>query len=309
MPWGRLQREPPTARVAAESRLRLAPPRFAYAVTTRGYVLSTMSAVTFRRHLPDPDYQPARFLSRSRAVLSRLHPVPSRRRDALAETGIRAVGECLPGSVLDTLDYRLTVRAQMALQAVRARPGLNNLELSEIIGLSHHSQTSRMMRRLQTQGLVENSQTHTNRHVKSWRLTIDGQAVLDAHGRTRALRKAQRKARKSLKLATVRRPAAHSDTSQPTTAAATVSATFRMTALSHEVLTAAANLSVGGSQPSNRDIAQAAGGRDEGHISKVLRRLEQHGFLQNSGPVTAGAPKAWSLTPRGKDLLATFSGI
>jgi DNA-binding MarR family transcriptional regulator len=210
----------------------------------------------------------------------------------------------------------------MALEAVRARPGLNNLELSEIIGLSHHSQTSRMMRRLQKQGLVENSQSHTNRHVKSWRLTIAGQAVLDAHGRSRALRKAHRKARRHRKLATNRTRKSGFSKAGPDFLPADKPASaglpgenseiprqFRMTTLTHEVLTAVANLSVGDYSPNNRDIALAAGARDEGHISKVLRRLEQHGLLQNTGPVNAGAPKAWHLTPRGEELLSASSEI
>jgi AcrR family transcriptional regulator len=38
------------------------------------------------------------------------------------------------------LDYRLTVRTQMALAAVAGRPGLNNREVSEMIGLSDQGQ-------------------------------------------------------------------------------------------------------------------------------------------------------------------------
>ena len=76
-----------------------------------------------------------------------------------------------PLSAASPVDYRLTVRTQMALAAVGGRPGLNNLEVSEIIGLADQGQISRMMKRLQTQGLVENAQGHTNRQVKAWRLT------------------------------------------------------------------------------------------------------------------------------------------
>ena len=211
-----------------------------------------------------------------------------------------------PLSAPALMDYRLTVRTQMALAAVGGRPGLNNLEVSEIIGLSDQGQISRMMKRLQTQGLVENAQGHTRRQVKAWRLTANGEAVIDAH---RPLKEAQRKAGKGGKLPTTRSAAGRRGKSQPTAATATVTATvstgFRMTALTREALGTVANLSAGGSNPSNREIARAAGVKDEGQISKLLRRLEDHGLLKNTGPVTAGAPKAWVLTSRGEEILCT----
>ena len=111
------------------------------------------------------------------------------------------------------MDYRLTVRTQMALAAVGGRPGLNNREVSEIIGLADQGQISRMMKRLSDQGLVENAQAHTNRQVKAWRLTADGEAVIDAH---RPLKQAQRKAGKGGKLATTRSAAGRRGKSQPT---------------------------------------------------------------------------------------------
>ena len=213
-----------------------------------------------------------------------------------------------PLSAAGLVDYRLTVRTQMALAAVGGRPGLNNLEVSEIIGLSDQGQISRMMKRLQAQGLVENAQGHTRRQVKAWRLTVNGEAVIDAH---RPLKEAQRKAGKGGKLPTTRSAAGRRGKSQPAAtattgaAAGTVSTGFRMTVLTREVLGAVANLSAGGSSPSNREIARAAGVKDEGQISKLLRRLEDHGLLENTGPVTAGAPKAWELTPRGEEILRT----
>ena len=69
------------------------------------------------------------------------------------------------------VDYRLTVRTQMALAAVAGRPGLNNREVSEVIGLADKSQVSRMMKRLSGQGLVENTLAHTKRQAMAWRLT------------------------------------------------------------------------------------------------------------------------------------------
>jgi hypothetical protein len=51
----------------------------------------------------------------------------------------------------------------------------------------------------------------------------------------------------------------------------------------------------------NREIADAAGLRDEGQTSKLLRRLEQRGLVQNVGLGSAyGEPNAWLLTSAGE---------
>ena len=208
-----------------------------------------------------------------------------------------------PSSAVSPLDYRLTVRTQMALAAVGGRPGLNNLEVSEIIGLTDQGQISRMMKRLQTQGLVENAQGHTSRRqVKAWRLTADGEAVIDAH---RPLKQAQRRAGKGAKLATTRSAAGRRGKRRPTAAAGAdpARARVRMTVLTREVLAAIANLNDRGVNPCNREVADLAGVKDEGQISKLLARLQTHGLLKNTGAVTAGAPKAWQLTPRGEEVL------
>jgi AcrR family transcriptional regulator/DNA-binding MarR family transcriptional regulator len=198
------------------------------------------------------------------------------------------------------VDYRLTVRTQMALAAVAGRPGLNNSEVSEIIGLADHSQVSRMMKRLCDQGLVENTQAHTKRQARAWRLTSDGEAVIDAH---RPLKQAQRRAGKGGKLAAKsvsgrrgkREQIAGAGTDRPRTR-------IRMTALTRQVLASIAELSEWGASPSNREIARAAGVKDEGQASRLLARLEGHGLLQNMGGLDKGA-NAWRLTRRGEELL------
>jgi AcrR family transcriptional regulator/DNA-binding PadR family transcriptional regulator len=222
-------------------------------------------------------------------------PVRRRDGDGLAR---RPLGAASP------IDYRLTVRTQMALAAVSGRPGLNNREVSEIVGLADQGQISRMMRRLCDQGLVENTHAHTKRLARAWRLTADGEAVIDAHrgGRGgRELIRAQRKVSKAGKLV-----APNSGRRGRTKIAAagveTASAGLRMTALTREVLTAVANLSAGAGNPTNRELAQVAGVKDEGQISKLLARLERHGLLENTGGHPA-AGNAWQLTPRGAELL------
>jgi hypothetical protein len=55
---------------------------------------------------------------------------------------------------------------------------------------------------------------------------------------------------------------------------------------------------------SNRDIAEAAGLIDEGQTSRLLRRLEQRGLVQNVGVGQAyGGANAWLLTAYGKRVL------
>ena len=213
----------------------------------------------------------------------------------------RPVGSASP------VDYRLTIRTQMALAAVGGRPGLNNREVSEIIGLADQGQISRMMKRLQTQGLIENVQGHTKRQVRAWRLTADGEAVIDAH---RPLKRAQRTAGRGGKLATKsNRKGAKFTEASPGTVERTPREIesrprpLRMTVRTHEVLTAVATLSTGDGNPSNREIAQASGVKDEGQISKLLRRLQDHGLLENTGGHPA-AGNAWRLTSRGEEVLS-----
>jgi DNA-binding MarR family transcriptional regulator len=218
--------------------------------------------------------------------------VPARRRDGDG-TSRRPLASASP------VDYRLTVRTQMALAAVAGRPGLSNREVSEIIGLSDQGQISRMMKRLTDQGLVENTQGHSSRHVKAWRLTTDGEAVIDAH---RPLKQAQRKAGKGGKLATTRSAAGRRGKQQTTTGGMEAANTaFRMTVLTHEVLVTVADLGKKGANSSNRAIATVTGVKDEGQMSKLLWRLEAHGLLENTG---ARASNAWQLTLRGEEFLS-----
>ncbi len=82
---------------------------------------------------------------------------------------------------------------------------------------------------------------------------------------------------------------------------------FRLTVRTQMVLAAIAELDGRGSAPSNRQISDVAGVKDQGQISKLLRRLEGHGLLQNTGGATAGVPNAWQLTARGEEVLSATS--
>jgi AcrR family transcriptional regulator/DNA-binding MarR family transcriptional regulator len=198
------------------------------------------------------------------------------------------------GSALPA-DFRLTVRTQMALVAVAqlnaggANP--NNREVSERMGVSDQGQVSRLMMRLSEQGLLENTRGHTKGLEKAWRLTPHGEAVIDAHRGGRPPRTDGRETLRGGKLASKRGRAA--------SPARPASAGFRLTVRTHLVLTAVAEHA----GASSREIATAAGVRDEGQISKLLARLQDRGLIHNTARATAGFPKAWQLTPRGEALL------
>jgi AcrR family transcriptional regulator/DNA-binding MarR family transcriptional regulator len=52
---------------------------------------------------------------------------------------------------------------------------------------------------------------------------------------------------------------------------------------------------------SNREIGTAAGVQDQGQMSKLLRRLQRNGLIENQGQTRSqGEPNAWALTERGR---------
>jgi AcrR family transcriptional regulator len=63
---------------------------------------------------------------------------------------------------------------------------------------------------------------------------------------------------------------------------------------------------------SNRHVGEDAGMTDQGQISKLLKRLERAGLIENAGPGRdSGEPNAWRLTPRGQEIdtaLGTHAG-
>jgi AcrR family transcriptional regulator/DNA-binding MarR family transcriptional regulator len=197
------------------------------------------------------------------------------------------------------VDFRLTVRTQMVLAAVAGHTGVNNREVSELVGVSDQGQISRLMMRLQDQGLIENMRGDAQGLAKAWRLTPHGEAVIDAH---RPLRREERRSTGRGKLA-VKRGRAPRRAGAQVASAGRASLGFRLTVRTHMVLAAIAELGGQGSPPSNREIADAAGVSDQGQISKLLARLERHGLLRNTGRETQGSPYAWHLTLRGEEIL------
>jgi hypothetical protein len=83
---------------------------------------------------------------------------------------------------------------------------------------------------------------------------------------------------------------------------------MRLTYRTIRVLVAVGELGGQGSHPSNRQVGDAAGIRDQGQISKLLARLEHLGLIRNAGePHVKGEPNAWTLTERGHDIQAVLS--
>jgi AcrR family transcriptional regulator/DNA-binding MarR family transcriptional regulator len=181
-----------------------------------------------------------------------------------------------PLGSLKPVDFRLTVRTQTVLKVVGECPGLSNQRVSELAGISDQGQISRLMMRLAEQGLVENVRAGGQGAPKAWWLTGDGEALIQAE-------------------------------QPPLRNAPSVTADFRLTVRTYMVLATVAELREWGSDPSNRQISDAAGVTDQGQISKLLARLESHGLLVNTGGATAGVPNAWRLTPQGEEIVSLSS--
>ena len=185
------------------------------------------------------------------------------------------------------LDFRLTVRTRAALATVAERPGVNNRELSEVMGVADQGQISRLMARLREQALIENRGIGGQGAPKSWHLTREGEQVIQANP---PLYPAHNK----IVFSTKQQPLPNGPVGAP------AGEGFRLTARTHLVLTVVAEQA----GASNREIASASGVRDQGQISKLLARLENHGLLEKTGGQTQGVPNAWQLTPHGEEIVS-----
>ncbi len=83
---------------------------------------------------------------------------------------------------------------------------------------------------------------------------------------------------------------------------------MRLTYRTVRVLLAIGELAQSGGQPSNREVGDAAGIRDQGQVSKLLARLRQLGLVENAvEPRVKGEANGWTLTPRGQQVRASVS--
>lgn len=83
---------------------------------------------------------------------------------------------------------------------------------------------------------------------------------------------------------------------------------MRLTYRTIRVLLAIGELSGQDSHPSNRQVADRSGIRDQGQVSKLLARLRQLDLIENvSSPRVKGEQNAWTLTKHGSEVREALS--
>jgi hypothetical protein len=95
---------------------------------------------------------------------------------ATLEGNVEATGMCA-----ERLSVRTTYRTTRVLDAIGESPGLSNREIADAAGLTDEGQTSKLLRRLERRGLIENfgiGQTYGG--PNAWSLTAYGERVRDA---------------------------------------------------------------------------------------------------------------------------------
>jgi AcrR family transcriptional regulator len=78
------------------------------------------------------------------------------------------------------VEFRPTLRTFAVLSAIAERPGLNNREVSDCAGVVDQGQISRLLWRLEDQGLVQNTGGREQGTPKAWSLTSEGEQALRA---------------------------------------------------------------------------------------------------------------------------------
>jgi AcrR family transcriptional regulator len=84
------------------------------------------------------------------------------------------------GRASGVFEFRPTLRTFAVLSSIGEYPGLNNREISDLAGVSDQGQISRMLWRLEDQGLVENTGGYAQGTPKAWSLTALGEQALQA---------------------------------------------------------------------------------------------------------------------------------
>jgi DNA-binding IclR family transcriptional regulator len=75
------------------------------------------------------------------------------------------------------------------LTAIAERPGASNREIAAAAGISDEGQISRLLSRLESRGLLQNTgEGHTKGKSNAWRLTATGALLLSRQGVARANR-------------------------------------------------------------------------------------------------------------------------
>jgi AcrR family transcriptional regulator len=82
------------------------------------------------------------------------------------------------GRTSGVFEFRPTLRTFTVLSSIGEHPGLNNREISDRAGVTDQGQMSRLLWRLEDQGLVENTGGHAQGTPKAWSLTVLGEQAL-----------------------------------------------------------------------------------------------------------------------------------
>jgi AcrR family transcriptional regulator len=86
-----------------------------------------------------------------------------------------------PGDPLAGLPMRVTYRTLLVLSAVAAVPGASNREIADRAGVTDQGQISKLLARLQTLGLIQNTATgQPSGEPNQWHLTAQGRQVSQA---------------------------------------------------------------------------------------------------------------------------------
>jgi DNA-binding MarR family transcriptional regulator len=79
---------------------------------------------------------------------------------------------------LKDLDMRLTYRTVRVLIAIATDPGASNRQVGEAAGIADQGQISKLLARLTSLGLIENTGAGRSRgEANAWQLTLKGQDV------------------------------------------------------------------------------------------------------------------------------------
>lgn len=83
-----------------------------------------------------------------------------------------------PSNPLEGLHMRLTYRTVQVLRAIGAEPGASNRHIAEVAGVQDQGQISKLLTRLESFGLIENSGPGARKgEPNAWRLTTRGHDV------------------------------------------------------------------------------------------------------------------------------------
>jgi AcrR family transcriptional regulator len=152
-------------------------------LTAQGIVGGALSVVHARLLEPTPDRATRPLVELTGPLMAMIvHPYlgPSAARKELeqpAPTPTRAP----PSGVADPfkdLPIRFTYRTARVLSTIAAEPGASNRHIADSSGITDEGQMSRLLRRLDNCGLIQNQgEGHTRGEPNAWTLTERGQAI------------------------------------------------------------------------------------------------------------------------------------